>query len=181
MIAGMILDKILKLHKKSKIAFAIGLFLFVPASLLICMLDGLRWICGIGKSILIRRWKKEIIASYIKNKDTKKRDDCKNLAGLGGQGFRPRFISWQTILKQSKIRLSSYAGVRGMGDIAIREVLFFGYFGPLEAWCESNCQGGYFLWSDDSGVYLILMDEMDEVTWKLTWDGSMPSFDNVNQ
>ena len=122
----------------------------------------------------IRRLAQEVIAKTRGESDTQRGDGCRNMAGLGGMGFRPRFVAWQTLFEQS-------SELRGWGNhpYVVRETLFFGYFAPLEAWCDHNCQGPYYLWSDKVGIYLQLSDPMDDMLFKLTYGLDMPNLSEV--
>ncbi len=103
--------------------------------------------------------------------------DCKNIAGLGGQAFNPAFISWHTLYKQAYSELRQYHDK----PLVIKEYLFFAYFGPLEGWCEQNCQDRYFLWSTDHGIYRYFDNPIDNMLWNLTWDKPMPTLKELEQ
>ena len=122
----------------------------------------------------IRRLAQEVIAKTRGESATQRGDGCRNMAGLGGMKFRPRFVMWQTLFEQS-------AELRGWGNRpnVVRETLFFGYFAPLEAWCDHNCHGPYYLWADDVGIYLQLSDPMDDMLFKLVYGGGMPDLSDV--
>lgn len=97
-----------------------------------------------------------------------------NLCGAGGQSFRPMTKTWQEIFDQwpdHSLRLRA----TNKNSRAIHEALFFGYFGPLEAWCERNLSHGFYLWSDDITVSLIIPYEQDRIMWMLMWNDSLPT------
>lgn len=134
------------------------------------------------KRILIKRWAKEIRKNIADSTTptTSSFEGKKNLAGLGGQEFKPYFISWNVLTHQSRshIRLT----IRAKSDpIAVKEHLFFEYFGPLEHWCDTNCNGHYYLWSDSLGVYRAFIDPMDVMLWNLTFEGGMPTMREIYQ
>jgi len=142
---------------------------------------------GIAKTLLrifdlmfgrffIRRYAKHIY-KLGHNKDLPKYAPgaCKNLAGLGGQEFSTRFVSWQALFDQSKsAELRRWAN----HPRVVRETLFFEYFGPLEHWCDTNCHSGYYLFSDVNGIHLRFTDAMDETIFRLRFDGHMPRLDD---
>jgi hypothetical protein len=109
----------------------------------------------------------------IKTADT----DCKNIAGLGGQSFNPAFISWDHLYQQAYAELRQYH----KKPLVIKEYLFFAYFGPLEAWCDANCQGKYLLWPTDHGIYRHFDNPVDAMLWNLTWDKPMPTIKELEQ
>lgn len=134
------------------------------------------------KRILIKRWAIELrkaIADKTKPND-KPFEGKKNLAGLGGQEFKPYFISWNVLTQQSKsnIRLTIW---QKANPTAVKEHLFFEYFGPLEHWCDTNCNGHYYLWSDSMGVYRAFIDPMDIMLWNLTFENGMPTMREIYQ
>ena len=102
-----------------------------------------------------------------------------NLCGSGGHTFRPMTKTWQEIFDQWPDH-SLRTRVRKDNQRAIIEELFFGYFGPLESWCERNLSHAFYLWTDDRGVALIIPDEEDRLLWKLTWDDGLPSPTDVD-
>jgi hypothetical protein len=103
--------------------------------------------------------------------------DSKNIAGLGGQSFNPAFISWDHLYRQSYAELRQYQDKPRV----IKEYLFFAYFGPLEAWCERNCQSKFLLWSTEHGIYRYFDDPIDNLLWNLTWDKPMPTVKELEQ
>lgn len=103
--------------------------------------------------------------------------DCKNIAGLGGQAFNPAFVSWNTLFQQSYAELRQYQDK----PLVVKEYLFFAYFGPLEYWCERNCQGRFFLWSAEHGIYRYFDNPLDNMLWNLTWDKPMPTIKELEQ
>jgi hypothetical protein len=108
---------------------------------------------------------------------TSTQPDSKNIAGLGGQSFNPAFISWDHLYRQSYAELRQYQDK----PHAIKEYLFFAYFGPLEAWCERNCQSKFLLWSTEHGIYRYFDDPIDNLLWNLTWDKPMPTVKELEQ
>ena len=103
--------------------------------------------------------------------------DSKNIAGLGGQSFNPAFVSWDTLFQQSLRELSAWANKPRV----VKEHLFFSYFGPLEAWCERNCQGKFLLWSTEHGIYRYFDNPVDNLLWNLTWDTPMPTIKELER
>lgn len=134
------------------------------------------------KRILIKRWTKDIRKALVEDIIPNKKpfEGKKNLAGLGGQEFKPYFISWDALIPQSRshIRLTVW---KKSNPIVIREHLFFEYFGPLEHWCDTNCNGHYYLWGDEMGVYRSFLDPMDIMLWNLTFEGGMPTMKEIYQ
>lgn len=134
------------------------------------------------KRILIKRWAGEIRKSIANGTmpNSKPFSSKKNLAGLGGQEFQPYFISWEALITQSKSHASLSIWKKAR-PIAVKEHLFFEYFAPLEYWCDSNCIGHYYLWSDSMGVYRAFLDPMDIMLWNLTFEKGMPSMQEINR
>lgn len=130
------------------------------------------------KRMLVRKWSKEIMDSVSpKGKTEQVSHDCRNLAGLGGQGSIVRSITWEELLQQSKsAELRRWTHKPNV----IREHFFFAYFGPLEAWCDSSLHSGYYLWSDERRINLLINDPMDHVLWKMAWSGEMPRLDEIS-
>lgn len=129
------------------------------------------------KRFLIKRWAKEIreaIAECTDHKNLTYNGD-KNIAGLGGQAFLPYFISWTELSYQSK----TTKNLKNTLPMTVRVQLFFEYFGPLEHWCDTNCTGRYYLWSDERGVFRAFIDPIDVVLWNLTFDGPMPTMKEI--
>lgn len=136
-------------------------------------------------NILAKRLLKQLLKS-VKLKDvdiklgpaiTTAQSDCKNIAGLGGQAFNPAYISWNTLYQQAYSELRQYQD----RPLVIKEYLFFAYFGPLEAWCESNCQGKFLLWPTEHGIYRHFDNPVDVMLWNLTWDKPMPTIKELEQ
>mgnify|MGYP006288440559 CR=1 FL=1 len=136
------------------------------------------------KKILVKRWAKEITREISNQPEFNTQtaisefEDCKNIAGVGGQQFRPYFIRWNTILFQSK-RYSQLSTI--VDSVALKEELFFEYFGPLEHWCDENCQGQYYLWSDEHGIYRLFTNSVDDMLWNLTFEDQMPTMREIYQ
>lgn len=131
------------------------------------------------KHLLIRRWSAEIAAEVRRRAQPAVTDGVShNRAGLGGHGLRPLHISWQELFEQCQdpniIRCADRPRV-------VEEYLFFAYVGPLEAWCERNCTGPWYLWSDEGGVHLLLDDTADRMLWSIAWDGHMPDLDELGR
>lgn len=170
------LDKIWKLTNNSIISKIIGGILLFPAA----VLDGFTVIFKIIKSILIKKWADEIHHQLLKKSKIKKSKpaDSKNIAGLGGQDFYPAFISWNALYEQCHDpELKRWAHCTNV----VREHLFFAYFGPLESWCDKNCQGPYYLWSDSRGIHRQFVDPIDAVLWTLTWSKPMPDLADIEK
>lgn len=138
----------------------------------------------IAKKIIIRRWSKDLAVAIRLYRDSmsplppaENPVGCKNIAGLGGQAFHPLYISWNELMRQS-----DNAGLQRWVNhpTVIRESLFYEYFGPLEAWCDDNCQGSYYLWSDDRGIYCVITDPVDLLLWQMIWNNTMPSIKDLN-
>lgn len=132
---------------------------------------------GAIKRKLIKLWSKQIaqtiLAEYVPQQLP---TDCRNLAGVGGQQFQPSFVLWNDLIRQSRdpeIRNYHY------DSVVVKEILFFEYFSPLEHWCNTNCQGSYYLWTDRIGVYRVFTDSRDEVLFKLLFSGAMPTMDQI--
>ena len=101
-------------------------------------------------------------------------DDPGNLCGSGGHTFRPMTKTWQEIFEEwpdHSLRIRATT----KNSRAITETLFFGYFGPLEAWCERNLSHGFYLWSDNITVSLIIPSEQDRIMWMLVWNDRLPT------
>jgi hypothetical protein len=99
---------------------------------------------------------------------------AQNLCGSGGQTFRPMTRTWQEIFDEwpdNVLRIQA----NNKNQLAIREALFFGYFGPLESWCERNLSQPFYLWSDDHAVSIIIPGEQDRILWMLTWNDGLPT------
>jgi hypothetical protein len=97
-----------------------------------------------------------------------------NLCGSGGQSFRPMTKTWQELFDEWPDR-SLRMGATGKNNKAIVEAMFFGYFAPLEHWCERNLSHGFYLWSDNIIVSLIIPSEQDRIMWMLVWNDRLPT------
>lgn len=136
-------------------------------------------------NILAKRVLKQLLKSVkLKDVDIKLESaitttdtNCKNIAGLGGQAFNPAFISWNNLYQQA------YSDLRQYQDkpLVVKEYLFFAYFGPLEAWCETNCQGKFLLWPTEHGIYRHFDNPIDNMLWNLTWDKPMPTIKELEK
>lgn len=136
------------------------------------LMDGLSMIGGATKGMLLRRWSRVLVRQIRDDLGRPPPGRSINAAGVGGQEFRPAHIAWGALLQQC----NDPDLVRWRHDpMVVAETLFFAYFGPLEAWCEANCVGTFYLWSDDRGVHRVFTDPTDRLLWSLTFDGSMPS------
>ena len=101
-------------------------------------------------------------------------DNPGNLCGAGGQSFGPMTKTWKEIFEEwpdHSLRIQATT----KNSRAITETLFFGYFGPLEAWCERNLSHGFYLWSDNITVSLIIPSEQDRIMWMLVWNDRLPT------
>ena len=129
----------------------------------------------------LRRWLAHQLMGHIMQRrhvhgPVGKLDNPGNLCGSGGQAFRPMTRKWQEIFDQwpdHSLRIQATKQ-------DIYEALFFGYFGPLEAWCDRNLSHGFYLWSDDIGISLIIPHEQDRIMWMLTWNDGLPSPTDVD-
>jgi len=102
-----------------------------------------------------------------------------NLCGAGGHAFRPMTKTWQEIFDEwpdHSLRIRA----TGKNNRAITEVLFFGYFAPLEHWCAHNLSHGFYLWSDHLGISLIIPSEQDRIMWMLTWNDMLPTPEDLD-
>lgn len=151
----------------------------------VCMfIDGLQIIGIAVKDLLIRKWSKEIWqkSNELRNiadcKDLDRRNNgCKNLSGLGGQSFNPAFVSWSELFQQcNDVELRKWFNCPNV----IREHFFFAYFGPLESWCDHNCYGPYYLWTDERGVYRQFTEPMDDILWRMSWISTMPTLAEID-
>jgi len=133
------------------------------------------------KQYFVRKWAKEISARAVYRSihspgpivDSTQR----NLMGDGGTR-RPYHISWQALLDQCK-DTDVINSARAKKYLAVKEWLFFAYFGPLEYWCEHNFTDRFMLWHDNNGVYCMPLTDQDTMLWMLSWNGAMPSFDDM--
>jgi len=97
-----------------------------------------------------------------------------NLCGAGGQNHPPMTKTWQELFDDWPDR--SMRIVANKDNIrAIKEVMFFGYFAPLESWCERNFSSAFYLWSDETAIKLIIPDANDRMLWMLTWNQGLPA------
>lgn len=119
------------------------------------------------KKILVKKWAREIASEFTPQPESKG-----NICGLGGQGYQPFSRSWDSIYQEAPLMIRK--AIDPNTNLTMRECLFFGYFGPLEYWCETYLQGQYYLWSDLYGINLILTEERDKVFWELKWGPKLP-------
>ena len=157
-----------------------GAWLTVPLFLPCMLVDGIRLIGIAIKRILIERWSRQIMDQISSENRTERFGGdchgCKNLAGLGGQSFRMRWTTWDELFLDSNcLELRRW----GHRSNVVRDHMFFAYFGPLEAWCDTNLHSGYYLWSDDGRINLVLTNPTDEVLWRMTWGNGMPALSEV--
>lgn len=130
------------------------------------------------KHYFVHKWAKEISARAVYRSihspgpivDSTQR----NLMGDGGT-HKPYHISWQALLDQCK-DADVITSARAKKYLAVKEYLFFAYFGPLEHWCEHNFTSKFMLWHDDNGVYCMPLSDQDQMLWMLTWNNTMPDF-----
>lgn len=128
--------------------------------------------CGRVRRLLMRRFAKQLVRMVRMETGKPEPFGSMNAAGLGGQLFNVSRIDWTVLLEQCQ----SPDLLRWRHDpLVAAETLFFTYFGPLEAWCEANCVGRFYLWSDDRGVNRVFTDPTDALLWNLTFNGAMPS------
>lgn len=120
------------------------------------------------------------IASKIRT-DTKASSNAKNLAGPGGQQFRPYYIDWTWLVENHPNRIELKRWYWSHDKFVAKEQIFFDYFGPLEHWCDANCVSDYYLWSDSFGIFLQFTNETDRVLWKLTFHGPMPTYQEIDE
>lgn len=128
------------------------------------------------KKILIKKWSREIVNEIKNHLPKSQKIDCKNLAGLGGQQFKSYMILWSDLVDQSRDPEIKYWR---NDSLVVKESLFFEYFGPFESWCDNNCQGGYYLWTDRIGIYRVFNDPKDEVLYRLVFSKNMPTMDEI--
>lgn len=128
------------------------------------------------KKILIKKWSREIIREIKNHLPRSQSTDCKNLAGLGGQQFKPYIVLWSDLAMQSRDpEIKFYRH----DSLAAKETLFFEYFAPFESWCDNNCQGGYYLWTDKIGVCRVFTDNRDEFLYRLVFSKNMPTMNEI--
>jgi len=128
------------------------------------------------KPILLRRWARQLTnEKHHTTSEIIKESNPKNLCGIGGHGVRPFYRSWNDLYNDTHstnpIDPTKYELKR-----KVKETLFFGYFGPLEAWCERQFTGDFALWSDEKGVYLMVFHDYDQTYFALKWGGTLPNF-----
>ena len=139
-------------------------------------------------NVLFRLFKKRLLKWLLKDASlrssisieqfsTDSKFETANIAGLGGQSFNPAFISWNHLFQQAYAELRQYQDKPQI----IREYLFFAYFGPLESWCDRNCQSKFLLWPTEHGIYRYFADPVDVMLWNLTWDKPMPTIKELEQ
>lgn len=136
------------------------------------LLDGAAMACGAVQRLLMRRFAKQLVRMVRLETSSPRPGGSLNAAGLGGQRFNVARIDWAVLIDQCQ----SPDLLRWRHNpMMVAETLFFTYFGPLEAWCEANCVGEFYLWSDDRGVHRVFTDPTDRLLWSLTFNGPMPS------
>lgn len=107
-----------------------------------------------------------------------------NFFGEGGQSTIHKFIPWHEFIdqgteydtiKREHIPIHSYL-------LAYEEHMFFGFFGPLEDWCEKNCKNEFGLYTTNphskikalnSGVHLFFHCNLDYSNFVSKHEGSM--------
>jgi len=138
------------------------------------------YIIGVGliKPILIRYWAREL-TKKIYNIEHKKncKNEVKNICGIGGQ-LTPIFRSWVDIYNDNHT-INPLDSSKYVLKPAAIEQIFFGYFGPLEAWCEQNFTGDFALWTDQKGIYLLLVHDYDRTYFSLKWGKNLPNFNSL--
>lgn len=123
------------------------------------------------KAMLVRRWAKDITNVHFDFVESTAA--AENICGLGGQKNQPMSKCWNEIFNQTHQLAKPITAGQNL-SIEYKESLFFGYFAPLEHWCEQNLVGEYALWSDPDRVYLLLLHEHDIVHWALRWGFELP-------
>ena len=135
------------------------------------------------KTYFVRKWAKEISARAvyrsIHSPGPVVDSTVKNLMGDGGT-HRPYHVGWQKLFDQCKDP-DALVAARKKQYLAVKEYLFFAYFGPLEYWCEHNFSNKFMLWHDNDGVYCMPLTDQDQMLWMLTWDNKMPDYDAMQQ
>lgn len=140
------------------------------------MLDIAAMCCGKVRRLLMRRFARQLVRMVRMETERPQPSGLMNAAGLGGQLFDVARIDWTVLLEQCQ----SPELLRWRhSPLVVAETLFFTYFGPLEAWCEANCVGRFYLWSDDRGVHRVFTDPTDRLLWSLTFNGPMPSMQEL--
>jgi len=144
--------------------------------------SALSWI-AIPFSLLKRRlvhvWAKDIAKTVGAVVVPTNHELGKNIAGAGGQSSPPYSVTWQSLFDQcDSIELKVAANKKQY--LAVKEFLFFAYFGPLEAWCEHNFAGPFMLWSDENSIHCMLFATQDRVLWQLTWGDTMPRYKEMS-
>lgn len=107
-----------------------------------------------------------------------------NLCGEGASEWTPMSKTWQSIFDEwppdSEIKKMSSSDIKKK-ILVVKETMFFGYFGLLEAWLESKCQGNFYLWHDEDRIYLILTDSRDMLYYNLKWDNRLPTVQEIKR
>jgi hypothetical protein len=110
--------------------------------------------------------------------------DSVNLCGAGASEWMPMSKTWQSLYDEwpddSEIKKMSSTEIKKK-ILVVKETMFFGYFGPLEAWLESKCQGNFYLWHDADRIYLILTDSRDMLYYNLKWDNRLPTVKEIEK
>ncbi len=131
------------------------------------------------KTYFVRKWAKEISAravyKSIRSPGPIVDSTVKNLMGDGGTR-RPYTISWTVLLNQCKDP-DAINAAKTKKYLAVKEYLFFAYFGPLEYWCEKNFADKFMLWHDEGGIHCMPLTDQDQMLWMLTWNNEMPDYD----
>lgn len=131
------------------------------------------------KPILIRLWARKLANRiHATTYKQERKNEPKNICGSGGQYNQPMIRSWNSIYDDEH-SLQKVDWSKKELTLAAKESLFFGYFGPLEAWCEKYLTGDFALWSDDKNVYLLIHHEYDQTYFALKWGGKLPHFSGL--
>ena len=130
------------------------------------------------KKFLIRRWWREILVELSNHSPKVVPTTGKNLAGDGGQRFNTSVILFHDLVNQSRD-----PEVRNWrhDTLVIKETIFYEYFAPFEYWCDQNCIGDYYLWSDNIGIHRVFVDQRDEILYRMIFSRSMPTMDEIYQ
>ena len=133
------------------------------------------------KDYFVHKWAKEIstraVYRSIHSPGTIVDSTQKNIMGDGGTR-KPYSITWHDLFDQCKNQ-ELINTARAKKYLAVKEYLFFAYFGPLEHWCEHNFSSKFMLWHDDNAVYCVPLTDQDQMLWMLVWDNKMPQYDAI--
>lgn len=115
--------------------------------------------------------KKFSIDSPPKNKND---EISQNIFGLAGTKSRLLYIEWNKLFKK-KYNLNHHID-KCLEPMAIKEDLFYEYFGPWEDWLETNCKGKFGLtYNGDIIIFYIELEE-DKLLFNLTFSDNIIEF-----